>query len=106
MGVPPKHYQLARGNQLSHKIIQFSRPSEMIWSDLIILHMSIKKLQNDNVISPRPYEKQKLRENQQRPGSHDFLSNELHTVRPAIKMENRNLLSKSFLPVLFSLEIT
>lgn len=57
LGAPPKHWKLARGNQQSHKIIKFSRPSEMIWSDLIIQQMRIKKLQNDNVIVPRPYAK-------------------------------------------------
>lgn len=57
LGIPPKYWKLARGNQQSHKIIKFSRPSEMIWSDLIIQQMSIKKLQNDNVIVPRPYAK-------------------------------------------------
>ena len=57
LGATPKHWKLARGNQQSHKIIKFSRPSEMIWSDLIIQQMRIKKLQNDNVIVPRPHAK-------------------------------------------------
>lgn len=63
MGIPPSPHKLARGNRQSQEIIKFSSSSGMIWSDLIILQTSIKKLQNDNVICPRSYKKLILRWN-------------------------------------------
>lgn len=59
-GIPPMCNKLAGRNRQSenHKIFKTFR---MIGSNLIILHMSIKKLQSDNGICPGPYEKQMLR---------------------------------------------